>query len=265
MKRSSVLTLLASLSLLLSACGNDSSPAQPSQPPAEDTVISGTLTAAPGGDVAGTTIKACLEPACQTAEQTITVSQAGTSAPFTISDLQAGSSYTLQALQDTNADGVADAEEASGTASPVVAPAQEVSLALQVASAPPPSEDPPTEQDSDLQGTWSGSGARTDTNQAFDLTLDVTQGDASSVEATATFDGVVSNPIDMSGTLDGTDLPLASSGGGFTFTTIVSGTTMVGRGLVNLRDSGATPMIFLVSKDSDAPSGGSLSVVGQKR
>lgn len=172
MKRSFALALLTSLSLLLSACGGDSSPAQPSQPPAEDAVISGTLTAAPGGDVAGTTIKACLEPTCQTAEQTVTVSQAGTSAPFTISDLQAGSSYTLQAFQDTNADGVADAEEASGTAGPVVAPAQEVSFALQIASAPPPSEDPPTpEPDSDLQGTWSGNGARTDTDRGFYLTL----------------------------------------------------------------------------------------------
>ena len=265
MQRLSALALLILLSLLLAACGGSDPQQPPPPPPPGGTAISGTLTAAPGGDVAGTTIRACFDASCQTVAQTVTVSQAGPSAPFTISGLQEGTSYTLQALQDTNANGVADAGEASGTAGPVVAPAQGVSITLQASSAPPdvppppddgpqPPPPPPPPPGGDLQGTWSGSGATSD-GASFNLALNVTQFDAASgsVSASATFSGDLEGSVETSGTFDGTNLSLSSGGGGIQFTITVSGTTMQGQGSAALTEGGTAQFTFTLTKGGSPP------------
>ena len=151
-----VVTLLILSSLLLAACGgNEMLPQQPPQPPPPgEAAISGTVTAPPGIDLAGTTIRACLDAACQTPAQTVSISQSAQSAPFTLGGLQSGTSYTLVALQDTDGNGVADAGEASGSAGPIPAPAQGITLTLQGGNQPPPPPPPPADQGS-VSGTLS--------------------------------------------------------------------------------------------------------------
>lgn len=96
--------------------------------------ISGTLTAPAGGDVLGSVVVACYQNNCQDQRsQQVTVTQSGSSAPYSVSGLESGVSYGLLAFKDVNNNGEVNLGEGDylAQAGPVTAPARNVAITLQ--------------------------------------------------------------------------------------------------------------------------------------
>ena len=103
--------LIGLLTLLLTACPGTDTPLP------GGTTLSGLVIAPAGGDVAGTTVFACVlvGQTCDAQQtRTVTLSQAGASSPFTIEVLP-GVQYTVIAFKDINANGTVDAGDYRGT------------------------------------------------------------------------------------------------------------------------------------------------------
>ena len=96
--------------------------------------ISGTLTAPAGGDIKGSVVVACYQNNCQDQRShSVTITQSGSSAPYSVDGLEGGVSYSLLAYKDVNGNKNISLDDGDylAQAGPVTAPAQNVAITLQ--------------------------------------------------------------------------------------------------------------------------------------